>query len=239
MHCIKCGAQIRKTSKFCPKCGAEILYSLDENSNAILRRNKTIKQVRTRLTTDSEAKDVTTTSRSLSSDQIKRLAMDAVLFALATFFPWIGSSYLGSGGFTSLPSLASNALPLLSHMNHYSDYANNLGIGSTYASVAGFVAMISIVAAIGWLSVMTYIYFDVKADLKGTSSEGNGGWAILILAIVVQLIAWEASANTPLTLNTQYVGLSYLGQNVIETTVWVWVSAIVGAASIRFRKYAS
>lgn len=239
MYCVKCGAAIRETAHFCPKCGTKVFCTLDENGNVVMIETKTIDLISKVKTTTAAIKNqqgIETSHVSLNNTQLSHLVMDAAIFALATFFPWVGSAYLGNGAPVSLPHLAMSGLELLSQMKQYAGYANEFGMGSTYSNIVAIIAIVAIAAAIGWFSIVSSIYFDVKAELQGRSTENGGGRTILILAVVVQLVVWIGTAYVQSQLKTQYLDMSSLGNDIIQTTLWVWVSAIVGIASIRLHK---
>lgn len=161
------------------------------------------------------------------------LALDIAGMAVVTFFPWIGS-YLTEA--KSLPGLVMDGLSAMSNVSNYSDYAYEYNAGSAYEAIMGFMTIVSIVAAVGWGATMYFTWKDASKDYKGEPSDGNGAVTLAATAVLAQIIVWLGVSAVKQKLQEGYFDLSFLGDNLVYATGWVWVALAIGVAGAFLRK---
>ena len=230
--CYNCGAALRDEARFCTKCGARQDRNADAVPSTTPPDDKVSKSI---LDKNGQAGQAGPgVSQSVSTTPL--VAVDAVLFVLVTFLPWVSSYYAEAGSGMSLPGLAMEGWHYISTLSRYSEYAYEYGAEELYKKALGILIFVALAAGIGWLNCMAGLYYDVKHDLKGEQSNGSGAKAVAWVAVIVQAVVWAGVAYLKSTLANDYFDVSYALDGVIETTTWVWLSFAVGVGGYLLRQ---
>lgn len=240
-YCYKCGAELRNGAKFCQECGAKQDGDTGEVSTAISDAVSSVASSAEKVSKAvvSSAKSQVAQSSSgaaANASTMPLVAVDAALFAIVTFLPWVTSYYAETGSGLSLPRLAKEGMRYISTLSEYSKYAYEYGADEMYRSALGVLVFVALVAGIGWLSCIVSLYYDAKHDLKGEQSSGGGSKSVAAVAAIVQGLVWIGVAYLKSSLQNDFFDVSYALDGVVETTMWVWVAFAAGVAGHFFRR---
>lgn len=234
-YCYNCGAKLRDGAKFCHKCGARQNEGTGDTPSVVTDvisnvTNLVGKGSRAVASGVQNQVEKTDSVAALPTSTLPLVVLDAALFVLVTFLPWVSSYYASAGSGLSLPRLAREGMHYISTASQYSTYAYQYGADELYKGAVGLLIFVSLVAGIGWLSCLVSLYYDAKHDLKGERSSGSGSMTVAALAAIVQALVWIGVACLKRSLANEYFDVSYALNGVVETTVWVWLSLVAGIA---------
>lgn len=257
MYCHECGTEVRPEHKFCPNCGTSLARSTEPSGNGYAPKQEGAKLTEVKRQAEVLSRAVggavhgkvsqvfqvdksdlgqTKSSTQLTGtvdNRVMLLIIDAAAMAAVTFCPWVGS-YFGEA--KSLPSLFLDGFSSMSRLGQYSEYAYEYGGGPMYEAIMGFMAIVAVVAAFGWVATMYYAWKDMSRDYRGEQSDGNGSITLAVTAAVTKVLVWLGVFVVKSKLENDYFDLSYIGESAIYTTGWVLASFAIGIAGVYLRK---